>query len=142
MAQRTENEEIFPGEIFIDSNLNLSSIFSNLKQNHHPPPSELETKFHLNLFKSVHSLERSFLEKSSSIVTEQSLLDQGTFSETALVVNRFSDCRKNVRLTGFRCRCSDLFLSQHDCSYDYKAAGREAIVRENTVIRGVKIVKV
>jgi hypothetical protein len=70
------------------------------------------------------------------------LLDQGTFSETALVVNWFSDCRKNVRLTGFRCRCSDLFLSQHDCSYDYKAAGREAIVRENTVIRGVKIVKV
>jgi hypothetical protein len=117
-------------------------ICSNLKQNHHPPPSESETKFHLNLFKSVHSLERSFLEKSSSIVTEQSLLDQGTFSETALVVNRFSDCRKNVRLTGFRCRCSDLFLSQHDCSYDYKAAGREAIVRENTVIRGVKIVKV
>jgi hypothetical protein len=94
MAQRTENEEIFPGEIFIDSNLNLSSIFSNLKQNHHPPPSESETKFHLNLFKSVHSLERSFLEKSSWIVTEQSLLDQGTFSETALVVNRFSDCVK------------------------------------------------
>jgi hypothetical protein len=69
-------------------------ICSNLKQNHHPPPSESETKFHLNLFKSVHSLERSFLEKSSWIVTEQSLLDQGMFSETALVVNRFSDCVK------------------------------------------------
>ena len=36
-------------------------------------------------------------------------------------------------LTGFRCRCGDLFCSEHrysdrhECSYDYKTAGREAI---------------
>ncbi|KAF2319447.1 hypothetical protein GH714_015889 [Hevea brasiliensis] len=54
-------------------------------------------------------------------------------------VNRCScsGCRKKVGLTGFRCRCGELFCwehrysDRHDCSYDYKAAGREAIAREN-----------
>ncbi|CAN6868051.1 unnamed protein product [Brassica oleracea] len=52
-------------------------------------------------------------------------------------VNRCSGCRKKVGLTVFRCRCGDLFCAEHrysdrhDCSYDYKIAGREAIAREN-----------
>ncbi|KAL3620416.1 hypothetical protein CASFOL_035328 [Castilleja foliolosa] len=59
-----------------------------------------------------------------------------------------SDCRKRVGLMGFRCRCGDLFCSEHrysdrhDCSYDYKAAGRETIARENPVVRAAKLVKV
>lgn len=57
------------------------------------------------------------------------------------VVNRCSGCRKRVGLTGFRCRCGELFCSEHrysdrhDCSYDYKTAGREAIARENPVVK-------
>ncbi|XP_059651833.1 zinc finger A20 and AN1 domain-containing stress-associated protein 5-like [Cornus florida] len=63
-------------------------------------------------------------------------------------VNRCSGCRRKVGLTGFRCRCGDLFCSEHrysdrhDCSYDYKAAGREAIARENPVVKAAKIVRV
>ncbi|KAK4743871.1 hypothetical protein SAY87_010183 [Trapa incisa] len=63
-------------------------------------------------------------------------------------VNRCSGCRKKVGLTGFRCRCGELFCAdhrysdRHDCSYDYKAAGREAIARENPVVRAAKIVRV
>ncbi|CAO2837254.1 unnamed protein product [Amaranthus hypochondriacus] len=63
-------------------------------------------------------------------------------------VNRCSGCGKRVGLTGFRCRCGDLFCAQHrysdrhDCSYDYKTAGREAIARENPVVRAAKILKV
>ncbi|KAI8522364.1 hypothetical protein RHMOL_RhmolUnG0001400 [Rhododendron molle] len=54
-------------------------------------------------------------------------------------VNQCSSCRRKVGLTGFRCRCGDLFCSEHrycdrhDYSYDYKAAGREAIEQENPV---------
>ncbi|KAL0900290.1 hypothetical protein Bca101_084251 [Brassica carinata] len=61
-------------------------------------------------------------------------------------VNRCSGCRKKVGLTGFRCRCGDLFCSEHrysdrhDCSYDYKTAGREAIARENPVVKAAKMV--
>lgn len=63
-------------------------------------------------------------------------------------VNRCSGCRKRVGLTGFRCRCGELFCAdhrysdRHDCSYDYKTAGREAIARENPVVKAAKIVKI
>lgn len=63
-------------------------------------------------------------------------------------VNRCSGCRRKVGLTGFRCRCGDLFCAnhrysdRHDCSYDYKTAGREAIERENPVVKAAKIVKI
>ncbi|KAF5738370.1 zinc finger A20 and AN1 domain-containing stress-associated protein 5 [Tripterygium wilfordii] len=64
------------------------------------------------------------------------------------VVNRCSGCRRRVGLTGFRCRCGELFCwehrysDRHDCSYDYKAAGRETIARENPVVKAAKIVRV
>ncbi|KAJ0657337.1 putative transcription regulator A20-like family [Helianthus debilis subsp. tardiflorus] len=64
------------------------------------------------------------------------------------VVNRCSGCKKKVGLIGFTCRCGEMFCSEHrysdrhDCSYDYKAAGREAIARENPVVRAAKILKV
>ncbi|KAL2488006.1 Zinc finger A20 and AN1 domain-containing stress-associated protein 5 [Forsythia ovata] len=59
-----------------------------------------------------------------------------------------SGCRKKIGLIGFRCRCGEMFCSEHrysdrhDCSYDYKAAGREAIARENPVVKAPKILKV
>nr|XP_043609974.1 zinc finger A20 and AN1 domain-containing stress-associated protein 5 [Erigeron canadensis] len=64
------------------------------------------------------------------------------------VVNRCSGCRKRVGLTGFRCRCGDLYCAEHrysdrhDCSYDYKTAGREAIARDNPVVKAAKIVRI
>nr|ACL01101.1 zinc finger protein [Phyllostachys edulis] len=62
-------------------------------------------------------------------------------------VNRCSSCRKRVGLTGFRCRCGELFCGEHrysdrhGCSYDYKAAARDAIARDNPVVRAAKIVR-
>ncbi|KAH7663940.1 AN1-like Zinc finger domain-containing protein [Dioscorea alata] len=62
--------------------------------------------------------------------------------------NRCSSCRKRVGLTGFRCRCGDLFCARHrysefhDCSFDYKAAGREEISKANPLIRAAKIIKI
>lgn len=62
-------------------------------------------------------------------------------------VNRCHSCRRRVGLTGFRCRCGELFCGahrysdRHDCSYDYKAVGRDAIARDNPVVRAAKIVR-
>jgi hypothetical protein len=62
-------------------------------------------------------------------------------------VSRCSSCRKRVGLTGFRCRCGELFCGahrysdRHGCSYDYKGAARDAIARENPVVRAAKIVR-
>ncbi|URE04553.1 hypothetical protein MUK42_18956 [Musa troglodytarum] len=63
-------------------------------------------------------------------------------------INRCSSCQKRVGLTGFRCRCGDLFCASHrysdthDCSFDYKAAGREQIAKANPLIRAAKIIKI
>lgn len=62
--------------------------------------------------------------------------------------NRCSSCQKRVGLTGFHCRCGDLFCGRHrysdthDCSFDYKSAGREAISKANPVIRAAKIIRI
>ncbi|KAM0854249.1 hypothetical protein ACQ4PT_050551 [Festuca glaucescens] len=62
-------------------------------------------------------------------------------------VNRCSSCRKRVGLTGFRCRCDQTFCGEHrysdrhGCTYDYRAAARDAIARDNPVVRAPKIVR-
>ncbi|MCO5608364.1 hypothetical protein L7F22_062573 [Adiantum nelumboides] len=56
-------------------------------------------------------------------------------------------CRKRVGLTGFKCRCGDVFCSshrysdQHQCPFDYKAAARQAIASSNPVVKADKITK-
>lgn len=65
-----------------------------------------------------------------------------------LFVLRCSTCHKRIGLSGFRCRCGDLFCARHrysdthDCSYDYKAAGKAEISKANPVIRAAKIIKI
>ncbi|WJX31003.1 switch-activating protein Sap1 [Trifolium repens] len=164
MAQRTENEEtefkVVPETITLC--INNCGVIGNASTNNmcqncftastattsSTTTVRIGNKISSQSSKSVRSPKRSFPEESSSIVTDRSSLDQATFSEAKRVVSRCSGCRKKVGLTGFRCRCGDLFCSEHrysdrhDCSYDYKAAGREAIAKENPVIRAAKIVKV
>lgn len=105
-------------------------------------------------------LDKSYRSSSSSLsLPERRLAAAGTSrdlrKEAAVAavpmkreVNRCSGCRRKVGLTGFRCRCGELFCAdhrysdRHDCSYDYKSAGREAISRENPVVKAAKIVKI
>ncbi|KAJ3696867.1 hypothetical protein LUZ61_000572 [Rhynchospora tenuis] len=69
-------------------------------------------------------------------------------SGTKLSCNRCLVCNKKVGIPGFRCRCGELFCAKHrysdmhDCSYDYKSAGREEIARANPLIRASKIIKI
>lgn len=50
-------------------------------------------------------------------------------------------------LTGFQCRCGHLFCAlhrysdKHSCTYDYKAAGQEAIAKANPLVVAEKVVK-
>ncbi|URD87734.1 zinc finger A20 and AN1 domain-containing stress-associated protein, partial [Musa troglodytarum] len=61
--------------------------------------------------------------------------------------NRCFRCLKKVGLTGFKCRCENTFCSAHrfpeahECSFDYKTAGRKAIAKENPVVKAEKIKK-
>ncbi|XP_029904055.1 AN1-type zinc finger protein 6 isoform X2 [Myripristis murdjan] len=62
--------------------------------------------------------------------------------------NRCFTCRKKIGLTGFDCRCGNVFCSMHrysdthNCSFDYKADAAEKIRKENPVIVGEKIQKI
>ncbi|XP_038143553.1 AN1-type zinc finger protein 5-like [Cyprinodon tularosa] len=57
-------------------------------------------------------------------------------------------CRKKVGLTGFGCRCGNLFCGihrysdKHDCPYDYKADAAAKIRKENPMVVAEKIQRI
>lgn len=61
------------------------------------------------------------------------------------VSNRCSTCNRKVGLTGFKCKCGSMYCGthrypeKHDCVFDFKAAGREAIAKSNPVVKADKI---
>mmetsp|Transcript_34697 Transcript_34697/g.71608 ORF Transcript_34697/g.71608 Transcript_34697/m.71608 type:complete len:179 (+) Transcript_34697:84-620(+) len=61
---------------------------------------------------------------------------------------RCFECRKKVGLTGFQCRCGGTFCGthrysdKHNCSFDYKAAGRDQIAKANPTITPEKVDKI
>ncbi|XP_076016116.1 AN1-type zinc finger protein 5-like [Genypterus blacodes] len=62
--------------------------------------------------------------------------------------NRCFMCRKKVGLTGFGCRCGNLFCGihrysdKHGCPYDYKAEAAAKIRKENPVVVADKIQRI
>ncbi|XP_067378459.1 AN1-type zinc finger protein 5a isoform X1 [Channa argus] len=62
--------------------------------------------------------------------------------------NRCFMCRKRVGLTGFDCRCGNLFCGihrysdKHNCSYDYKSEAAAKIRKENPVVVADKIQRI
>ncbi|XP_042496403.1 zinc finger A20 and AN1 domain-containing stress-associated protein 8-like [Macadamia integrifolia] len=62
--------------------------------------------------------------------------------------NRCSTCRKRVGLTGFNCRCGNLFCvshrysDKHNCPFDYRTAARDAIAKANPVVKAEKLDKI
>ncbi|KAM8827872.1 AN1-type zinc finger protein 5-like [Spinachia spinachia] len=62
--------------------------------------------------------------------------------------NRCFMCRKKLGLTGFDCRCGNLFCGlhrysdKHNCPYDYKAEAADKIRKENPVVVAEKIQRI
>ncbi|XP_060917106.1 AN1-type zinc finger protein 5-like [Labrus mixtus] len=62
--------------------------------------------------------------------------------------NRCFMCRKKVGLTGFGCRCGNIFCGihrysdKHNCPYDYKAEAADKIRKENPVVVADKIQRI
>ncbi|KAK9068003.1 hypothetical protein SSX86_012114 [Deinandra increscens subsp. villosa] len=59
--------------------------------------------------------------------------------------NRCLICNKKVGVMGFRCKCGDTFCGshrypeKHDCEFDFKRTGRDAIAKANPVVRADKV---
>mmetsp|Transcript_28092 Transcript_28092/g.38836 ORF Transcript_28092/g.38836 Transcript_28092/m.38836 type:complete len:191 (+) Transcript_28092:314-886(+) len=62
--------------------------------------------------------------------------------------NRCFTCNKRVGLTGFKCRCASVFCSEHrysdkhSCTFDYKAANRDALTKANPTVVADKIQRI
>ena len=62
--------------------------------------------------------------------------------------NRCSTCKKRVGLTGFKCRCGNLFCTshhysdKHDCPFNYRTAARDAIAKANPIVKAEKLDKI
>ncbi|KAM9318444.1 AN1-type zinc finger protein 6 [Pholidichthys leucotaenia] len=74
-------------------------------------------------------------------------LPEQTEVESKAKKNRCFSCRKKLGLTGFNCRCGNVFCGTHrysdahHCTFDYKADAAEKIRKENPVVAGEKIQK-
>lgn len=76
---------------------------------------------------------------------EATSVDSAVDSSSSESPRRCETCRKRVGLTGFSCKCGNLFCAlhrysdQHDCTFDYKSLGQEAIAKANPVIKADKL---
>ncbi|XP_070809603.1 AN1-type zinc finger protein 6 isoform X1 [Pituophis catenifer annectens] len=128
--------------------------------------SETECDYDVNLDNNVDGPD--FLEESSRAKTkscdsdltlttvasasdsaEPSSEEQGkSFDKPKQKKTRCFMCRKKVGLTGFECRCGNVYCAVHrysdvhSCSYNYKADAAEKIRKENPVVVGEKIQKI
>ncbi|KAE8699870.1 Zinc finger A20 and AN1 domain-containing stress-associated protein 7 [Hibiscus syriacus] len=90
--------------------------------------------------------EPSHVASSSTAVEQQTtvIVAAGQPAEPKLA-NRCFICRKKVGLTGFKCRCGSTFCGEHrypekhECSFDFKGAGRDAIAKANPVVKADKV---
>ena len=62
--------------------------------------------------------------------------------------NRCFSCNKKVGVMGFMCKCGSTFCGshrypeKHECSFDFKQVGRDAIAKANPVIKADKVERI
>ncbi|XP_008795703.1 zinc finger A20 and AN1 domain-containing stress-associated protein 8-like [Phoenix dactylifera] len=84
----------------------------------------------------------------SAHLSDSTVISEGGETKVKVGPNRCSTCRKRVGLTGFNCRCGNLFCAthryseEHNCPFDYRTAGRDAIAKANPVIKTEKLDKI
>ncbi|KAE8055181.1 hypothetical protein FH972_012040 [Carpinus fangiana] len=65
--------------------------------------------------------------------------------EQPKAANRCKSCNKKVGLTGFMCKCGSTFCGmhrypeKHECTFDFKAIGRDAIAKANPIVKADKM---
>ncbi|XP_031253155.1 zinc finger A20 and AN1 domain-containing stress-associated protein 6-like [Pistacia vera] len=107
----------------------------------------------------VEEIETNPVEKEGGAGVKESVASEGASSGNVesengdgnaekRPANRCNFCKKRVGLTGFKCRCGQTFCSmhrysdKHNCVFDYKGAGQDAIAKANPVVKADKIEKI
>ena len=81
----------------------------------------------------------------------QSTMGVASSARPAMVTpasNRCFSCNKRLGLAGFKCKCDLVFCGthrysdKHQCTFDYKTAGRETIAKANPLVKAEKLDKI
>lgn len=62
--------------------------------------------------------------------------------------NRCFSCNKKVGVMGFKCKCGSTFCGnhrypeKHECSFDFKEVGRDAIAKANPLVKADKVQRI
>lgn len=100
---------------------------------------------------AVASADAGILSPPTTTPTAAASGDTGKDDDTKPVqlnTNRCFECNKRVGLTGFKCRCgyvycaSHRYAEKHNCSFDYKTAGRQTLATNNPVVASAKVNKI
>ncbi|NXH50497.1 ZFAN5 protein, partial [Dicaeum eximium] len=154
-----------PGRGFFSGNLSLSRncpsnentcVFSFCLSGAHAPSAQTPVTHQMTAM-SISREETSNETEEFSKTDEASSASSSSGRNTAegktasekskLKKNRCFTCRKKIGLTGFDCRCGNLFCAihrysdMHACPYDYKAEAAEKIRKENPIVIAEKIQK-
>ncbi|GLU05674.1 hypothetical protein SLE2022_227610 [Rubroshorea leprosula] len=91
------------------------------------------------------AVELPHVGSGSSSLGETSAAVASGEVEAPKVPNRCLSCNKKVGLAGFKCKCGSMFCGahrypeQHQCSFDFKSTGRNAIAKANPVVKANKV---
>lgn len=84
--------------------------------------------------------------ETTSAEAAPAVTDQGEPSRPAS--NRCFGCNKKVGLMGFKCKCGSTFCGdhrypeKHECSFNFKEAGRDAIAKANPLVKADKVQRI
>ncbi|KAM3341355.1 hypothetical protein P3S68_028990 [Capsicum galapagoense] len=92
--------------------------------------------------------DESELALAGAAVASADLASQISQVKSKEGLKKCTSCRKRVVLTGFNCKCGDLFCAvhhysdKHNCPFDYRNAGQNAIAKANPIIVAEKLNKI
>ncbi|PHU00963.1 Zinc finger A20 and AN1 domain-containing stress-associated protein 8 [Capsicum chinense] len=94
------------------------------------------------------SSDESELALAGAAVAFADLASQISQVKSKEGLKKFTACHKRVGLTGFSCKCGDLFCTvhlysdKHNCPFDYRNASENAIAKANPIIVAKKLDKI
>ncbi|XP_047259025.1 zinc finger A20 and AN1 domain-containing stress-associated protein 8-like, partial [Capsicum annuum] len=115
-----------------------------LKQEH----AKLAAASSKDVVRRSSSSDESELALADAVVASTDLASQISQVKSKEGLKKFTACHKRVGLTGFSCKCGALFcavhhyLDKHNCPFDYRNAGQNAIAKTNPIIVAEKLNKI
>ncbi|PHT67529.1 hypothetical protein T459_27016 [Capsicum annuum] len=94
------------------------------------------------------SSDESELALTGAAVVSADLASQISQVKSKEGLKKCTSCRKRVALMRFSCKCGDLFCAvhhysdKHNCPFNYRNAGQNAIAKPNPIIVAEKLNKI